>query len=357
MKTANIFITDSDYSCDDKSFRYLLGFQPTLWTMLLTEKKLFVLLDSRYFWKTKFVNKQNIDYILWKNVEIIFIETKKWIEDLVKIILQENIEKLIFEWKIASEYVKEITKQTKLNYEILKWWFFTKKRMYKTKQELEKIKKAIWIIDKVYSYIYKLNLDWKLKWKTELEIRWIILSKIFGFGGEWESFTSIVAFWKNSAIPHHTTWNTVIEDGVLLIDMWALFDGYCSDFTRTFWVWEKNKQYEKFVKIYDIVKKAHLNAFENAKNWFTGEQIDSLTRKVIQKAWYENYFTHWTGHGLGLDIHEAPWIKQGQNNKIENNMVFTIEPWIYLEWEFWIRLEDIVVMENWKLKKYTNIEL
>jgi Xaa-Pro aminopeptidase len=196
-----------------------------------------------------------------------------------------------------------------------------------------------------------------LIWKTELELRWIIISKIFEFGGEGESFESIVAFGENSAIPHHKTWNTKIGNWVLLIDMWALYNWYCSDFTRTFWVWEKNEQYKEFQEIYKIVKQAHINAFNNTKSWMTWKEIDALTRDYISKKWYWDNYIHWTWHWLWLDIHEPIWINSKSESPAEDDMFFTIEPWIYLPWKFWIRLEDIVFMEDWSLKKYSRVGL
>jgi len=366
MTKANIFITDSDYSCDDKSFEYLLWFQPSMGWMILTEEKLFIILDSRYFDKTKSINKKNIFNILDRELEIIYIKANNIIWDIIEILWENNLEKIIFEWKIAWEYIKKIKKDVKKDvfakhlykviFKISEWWFFSDKRITKNNSELEKIEKAIKIIDKTFDYITELNKYWELKWKTENQIRWIIISKIFEFWWTWESFDAIVAFGKNSAIPHHDTWETIIEDWVLLIDMWAKFGWYCSDFTRIFWVWEKNKQYEKFSEIHKIVKQAHLNAFENTISWMTGKEIDNLTRKVIEDAWYWKKYIHWTGHWVGLDIHENPYINSKSEEEIKNGMVFTIEPWIYLEWEFWIRLEDIVIMEKGKLIKYSEVE-
>jgi Xaa-Pro aminopeptidase len=140
--------------------------------------------------------------------------------------------------------------------------------------------------------------------------------------------------------------------------MWALYNWYCSDFTRTFWVWEKSwDSYEKFIKIYEIVKNAHNNAFKKSVENMIWWQIDYLTRKEIEDKWYEKYYTHGTWHWVGLDIHESPSINEKSEEKIKNWMVFTIEPWIYLEGKFWVRLEDIVFMEESKLKKYTKVKL
>jgi len=367
MKKANIFITDSDYSCDDKSFEYLLWFQPSLGWMLLMDKKLYIILDWRYFSKTKNINKKNIYNILGREVEIIYIEAKNIIWDIINILENNNLEKIIFEWKIAWEYIKKIKKGVKkdvfakhlynIKFKILKWWFFSNKRIYKNLEEKQNIKNAIEIIDQTFNYIAELNKNWELKWKTELQVRWIIINKIFEFGGSWESFPAIVAFGQNSSTPHHESSETIIWDWVLLIDMWAKYNWYCSDFTRTFWVWEKKEQYNKFIEIHKIVKQAHLNAFEKAEAWMSWAEIDNLTRDIIEKAWYWEFFIHWTGHWVWLDIHEIPWVWKTSENKIENDMVFTIEPWIYLPWEFWIRLENIVFMEEGNLIKYSEVEL
>ena len=350
------FITDSDYSCRDMSFQYLLWFQPSLGWIIFNEEKFYVILDGRYFEKTKTIDKEKIKKIL-KNekLKIEFVESKNPLDSIADIL--QNEENIFIEGKVAWEYIEKIENKIGKKLNILTWWYFTNHRLYKTQEEKESIKKAISIIDTVFLYIEELNQKWQLIGKTELEIRWIIISKIFEFGGEGESFESIVAFGENSAIPHHKTWNTKILNGVLVIDMWALYNSYCSDFTRTFWVGEKNTQYDKFVKIYDIVKNAHNNAYQNAKAGISWKEIDAFTRNYIETAGYGKNYIHGTGHGLGLDIHEKPRINASSNEIIENNMVFTIEPWIYLPWEFGIRLEDIVFMENWKLNKYTKVKI
>jgi Xaa-Pro aminopeptidase len=199
---------------------------------------------------------------------------------------------------------------------------------------------------------------WELYWKTELEVRSIILNKIFEYGWNWESFNSIVAFGKNSSIPHHATSETIIWTWPLLIDMWALYKWYCSDFTRTIWIWDKSsKDYEEFQKIYKIVKDAHLYAFENARENMIWKELHALANSVIKSRGYEDNFIHWTGHWIGLDIHEKPFINKNSEDLIKNNMIFTIEPGIYFEWKFWIRLEDIVIMGNGKLIKYSKVDL
>jgi len=353
----NVLITDFDYSCTDKSFEYLIWFQPSIWGIVFNELEIYIILDWRYFEKTKNIDEDRIKKILKnKDLKITFIKSGDIIESVIKV-LSKNDLKIVFEWKIAWEYIEKIEKKLNKKSEILKWWYFTENRILKTEEEKEKIKKAIEIIDKVFLHIEELNEKWKIEWMTELEVRWIITSKIFEFWWEWESFDSIVAFWEKSAIPHCKAWNTKIWNGVLLIDMWALYKWYCSDFTRTLWIWAENAQYKKFKEVYDIVKNAHNNAFLNGKAWMTWKEIDFLTRNYIEKKWYWENFIHWTGHWVWLNLHEYPRIKKESEDNIENDMIFTIEPWIYLKDNFWIRLEDIVIMENWSLIKYTKSKI
>ncbi len=359
MKT--LLITDSDFSTTDKNFNYLLWFQPSFGAMIIGKNKICIFLDSRYFWNTKNIDEDNLREKVWnKKLKIEYIKIEKtW---LIELIIQN------LKWKkqvqisdnIAVKYYNELKKSLStegFNPLNIVENIFWKKRIIKTSSELLDISKAIKIIDKVCEHILVLNNAGKLIWKTELQVRSIVISKIMEFWGSWESFDTIVAYGPNSAIPHHYAWETIIWEWVLLIDMWALYNWYCSDFTRTFWVWEKNKQSKEFQKIHNIVKQAHQKAFEQTRAGVTWEEVDKICRDYIDKAWYWEFFTHSTWHWVWLDIHEIPWVSKKQDNVLQDWMVFTIEPWIYLPWKFWVRLEDIVFMKNWKLEKMSKIEL
>ena len=361
MKT--LLITDSDFAATDKNFQYLLGFQPSFWAMIIWKNKIQIFLDSRYFENTKTIDELSLKkkvWNLWLSIE--YIQIKTGLIDL----LAENLkskQQVHFSNNISLKYynsLKSLLKNTDIHIVENIFW---KKRIIKSDLEIKNISRAIEIIDRVFEYIFELNKQWELLWKTELQVRSIIISKVMEFGWNGESFDSIVWFGENSAIPHHSAWETVIWEGVLLIDMWALYKWYCSDFTRTFWVsspnlsWGEGIEQEEFEKIYNIVKQAHNIAFENTKAWMTWEDVDSFARKYIEEAWYGEYFTHSTGHWIWLDVHELPSISKNKENILEDGMVFTIEPWIYLPWKFWVRLEDIVFMKDWKLEKVSSIEL
>ena len=294
---------------------------------------------------TKNINKKQLAERIWKKWEIIYTKLE-WniIDEVLKYTKNSTIE---VEDNITLKYFEAIGKKHsgKIKIQVP---FFEEKRMIKQSDERKNIKKAIQIIDNVWREIEKLSNSEKIIWKTEAEVRTIIVTKILELWWAWESFEAIVAFWKNSAIPHHKASDTIIWNGALLIDMWALYKWYCSDFTRTIWVWDKTEDYKEFQKIYTSVAKAHKKACIFAKPWVKGKEIDSVTRKSIEKDWYWEFFTHSTGHWVGINIHEQPWINKKSTQIIEENMVFTIEPGIYLQWKFWVRLENIVfVQKNW----------
>ena len=342
MNSQILFYTNSDENgYTNKTFQYILGFQPSYWYILEEEWKLTIFLDSRYFNKTENINQNNINTKLWTKIKIKYqllkddieiyldqiLDSKNIsIEESVSLAFFEKIKKIWYTINIIPEYFKE-------------------KRIIKQIDEINNIKNAISIIEKVHQYIKWLNLKWLLIWQTEKNIKEIIISKIFEFGWDWESFDSIVAFWKNSAIPHHTCSNTLITDWPLLIDMWAIYNWYCSDFTRTMWVWERSwEKFNKYCKIKEIVKHASMLSFKKVKIWVKACDIDSAARSYIEKEWYWPNFTHSTWHWVWLDIHESPKISSKSTEIIKKWMVFTIEPWIYLNWKFWVRYENIVII-------------
>ncbi len=339
----NVFITDEDGGVKNISFTYLLGFQPSLWAMILSENTLIILLDGRYF-----DNKENIDTNLvykrlWKQVNIKFILLKWDIVESIILSLWSNSTQINIENSLTYSYVEKFQKLS--NHINIIEPYFTQQRIIKQEDEIQNIKKAIKIISQVYREIEKLNKAWEIIWKTEIEIRQFIISKIFEFGWSGESFEAIVAHGPNSAIPHHRAWNTIVTQWVLLIDMWAIYKWYCSDFTRTFWIGERStKQYKKFQEIHSIVQKAHDSAIAWIKIWNTTSSVDKIARDYISSKWYAELFIHSTGHWVWLDIHEIPGVSPKSENIIQKNMVFTVEPWIYISWEFWIRIEDIIIV-------------
>ncbi len=144
----------------------------------------------------------------------------------------------------------------------------------------------------------------------------------------------------NGAFPHHETSDRVIAAGdAIVIDLGAKLDSYASDMTRMVYVGEPSPEYRE---VHEVVEQAVQAALDAARPSATCGEVDDAARGVIERAGYGDRFLHRTGHGLGLSIHEAPWIMAGEDVPLRAGMVFSIEPGIYLENDFGVRLEDIV---------------
>lgn len=171
------------------------------------------------------------------------------------------------------------------------------------------------------------------------------------------SFEPILAVNANAAKPHALPTNTPLKRGdLVLLDAGTKFERYCSDRTRTAVFGDHGLRFElkqnlgdkKRQEIYDLVLKAHDKAIEAARPGMEARELDRVARSVIEEAGYGKFFNHSLGHGVGLDIHEHPYINRRNPMKLEEGMVFTIEPGIYLPGEFGVRIEDVIVLENGK---------
>lgn len=215
-----------------------------------------------------------------------------------------------------------------------------KKRAVKETHELEAIKRAQNITDKVFAALKKLLRQGQ----SEADIAWKIETLAHDFGADRLSFPPIVAINKNSASPHHRNTNKKLKRGdMILIDMGAMRGGYCSDMTRVLFTKNPSNKQEK---IYELVKSAQEAAIDKLKAGVIGKDIDAAARDTMKKAGFGAYFSHSLGHGVGMDIHELPNLSQKYTGKIPAKSVVTIEPGIYLPDEFGIRLEDMVIVET-----------
>ena len=211
------------------------------------------------------------------------------------------------------------------------------RRKIKSKEEIKNIKKACIIVSEVFEKIKKIVIPGM----TELDVHFKIEEE-FAKRHVVQSFKTIVASGPNSANPHHISGNRKIQkNDVVLIDMGCIYNGYCSDLTRTFFVGKTNKYQQK---VWDIVKLAHDKALISVKQDMKASDIDSLAREEIKKEGYGKNFIHTTGHGVGLNIHESPSIGSKSKDILKESMVITIEPGIYLDKKFGVRIEDTVLV-------------
>jgi Xaa-Pro aminopeptidase len=155
------------------------------------------------------------------------------------------------------------------------------------------------------------------------------------------AFDPIVASGKNSASPHHISGSKKLNQNIVLIDLGARCYGYCADLTRVlFW----GKMPVLFKRIYDIVKKAQELSIKKIRDGVTAASVDKAARSFIDKKGYGKQFIHGTGHGLGLKVHEPPYINATNETVLKEGMIVTIEPGIYINNKFGIRIEDMVLV-------------
>lgn len=213
-------------------------------------------------------------------------------------------------------------------------------RIVKEDYEIERIKEAASIADAAFEYI----LGEIRPGVTEKEIAWLLEKKMRESGASGLSFDTICAAGVHSSMPHAHPTDTPIENGdFVTMDFGCVYDGYCSDMTRTVAVGSITDEQRK---IYNIVLKAQKETCDMIRPGITGRDADAFARNIITEAGYGEYFGHGLGHGVGLEIHEAPTANSSGNEIFEKNMLITIEPGIYLPKKFGVRIEDLSVVSE-----------
>jgi Xaa-Pro aminopeptidase len=174
---------------------------------------------------------------------------------------------------------------------------------------------------------------------SELEVAAAAAAEFGAAGADRVGFT-IVASGPNGALPHHHTGRRVLQEGEpVVVDLGGERDGYCSDLTRMAFVGEPTAA---CVEVVEVVESALQAAMAAARPGATAGAVDKAARDAIDSAGYGEYFVHRTGHGLGISVHEPPWITGGSEDVLREGMVFSIEPGVYLPGRFGVRLEEIV---------------
>ncbi len=209
-------------------------------------------------------------------------------------------------------------------------------RKTKAVDEINKLRKACSIADNILKNCFK---NFK-KFKTEHDVAFFLETETKKATCDL-SFPPIVASGKNASMPHYEPQNIKLKKGFCVIDFGIKYKGYCSDITRTIYIGKPN---EKEKEIYNFLLKIQNNLIKNIKINDKCEKIYNNCVKQLKN--YSKYFTHGLGHGVGIEIHELPNLTPNSKDKIENNMVFTIEPGIYIPNRFGIRIEDTVLFDK-----------
>ncbi len=328
----NAVFYECGFSCDNVVF------------LNLNNEKYFIT-DARYTVEAKEFTKK---------CEV--IESSNLIEDTKLLLKKNKIKKIVFDPNDFNlSFYQKLTTDLKTDFKPQEN-FSKLKRIIKTDEEIKYLKKAATIgrdgFKQLAKYIAKNGFNEK-----ESFLHFKAIEKMSSFGKYDLSFDPIVAINENAAKPHALPTSKKLKlNDLILVDAGVKYKRYCSDrtctsnanFERFSFKREQKFKNKKHQKIYDLVYKAQLNAINKARVGMKASQIDKLTRDVIEKAGFGKYFVHSTGHGVGLDIHEFPNINSKSDVIIEDNMVFTIEPGIYLPKEFGVRIEDTVVMKNGK---------
>lgn len=182
------------------------------------------------------------------------------------------------------------------------------------------------------------------KSSTEGDLGLALIDEMRSAGGEAAGWPPIVAFGANAARPHHRSGEGELGDGLLLMDYGCVVDGYHSDMTRTIWLGDDVD--EELDDVHAAVLEANEAGIAAVGPGVEAAAVDEACRTVLRKHGYEDLFLHSTGHGVGLEIHEAPWVKRGSTDVLEPGNVVTIEPGVYISGRGGVRIEDMVLVTD-----------
>ena len=308
---------------------YLTGFNSSAGSVFITPKKAVFFIDFRYFEKAKEV-VSSCEVVLYDKGDKGIYELCK--EQKIKTVHIEASHTPLTQHKYWSDLFEGITISTDNVLDLN----LNKMRAIKSKSELGFIKQAQLLTEQTLDYILpRIEVG-----KTEREIMLDMEFFMRRLGAEGVSFDFIVVSGKNSSLPHGVPTDKKIERGdFVTMDFGAIVNGYCSDMTRTVAVGSVSDEQRL---VYDTTLKAQLAAIKAIKAGAVCGDIDKIARDIIYDAGYKGCFGHSLGHSVGIDVHEAPNLSPNNSAVLETGNVVTVEPGIYLENKFGVRIEDMV---------------
>jgi len=216
-----------------------------------------------------------------------------------------------------------------------------KHRAFKSPVEIQLIQESCRVLGNAFQHLFQELKPGMTEREVALEMDYTLRKN----GADGMAFDTIVLSGARTSMPHGTPSEKKIEEGdIITVDAGAWVSGYCSDVTRTFVLGGSPTQ--KMKEVFEIVERAQEAAMSALTEKIPAREVDLAARSVIQNAGYGEAFGHGLGHGLGLEVHELPRLSNLSEDTLDNNMVVTIEPGIYLPGEFGIRLEETVVIQN-----------
>ena len=308
--------------------RYLCGFTGSSGALLLTRNEAIFFTDFRY--QTQAAGQ------IGDAARVVIGQRGLW-EEILKTARRQGVKNLGVEAAhVSYGQAQELAHSLRKTRLVAVKDAPEKLRLHKDDGELEIIREAVRINDETFAEI----LDLVRPGASEAEIALAIEVGIRKRGGSGTSFQAIVASGTRSALPHGVASEKLIENGDLLtIDMGAIWDGYCSDMTRTVNV---GKAAPKAREIYDLVYRAQVAASDAMRPGISCVEADKIARDIISEAGFGAFFGHGLGHGVGMDIHEAPRVSYLGKGKLAAGQIVTCEPGVYLEGFGGVRIEDML---------------
>ncbi len=341
MKETSDAEFDSVLVVSEVNRRYVTHFPSSSGYVFLSDDACAFITDFRYYESAKKAQEKGV---IPHDVQIILQDKDMW--NVFKRIAGEKKNILVEEEYLTLSDFEKIKKKF-AKYTLLPGAsaLISKMRAQKDENEIKNIAKAQKITDKAFEYIVSfisdnLGKDMLTEERVALEIEYFMRKN----GASGIAFDTIAVSGRKTAMPHGVPDGTKIKKGFLTLDFGAKYGGYCSDMTRTLCI---GKPTEKMRDVYDAVLCAQREALEYIRAGKTGKQIDAVARSYIAKRGYDGTFGHALGHSLGLEIHESPTFSPSCDKIIPQNAVLSVEPGIYIENGFGVRIEDIVkVTEN-----------
>lgn len=317
---------------DENTIRYVSGFTGDSSLLYISRKNIVLITDGRYTEQAR----QQLNN-MFKVLEYKAVDSKSIWLAAVELAQADEVKALGFDgsWYSFNDY--SVLKELAADIELVSM-DFSHIRMVKDRQELECLYEAAKISDNAFK---RLLLDIRPN-VTEMELAARLEYYMRELGSEKVSFDTIVASGERSALPHGMASEKKLAMGELVtFDFGAVYKGYHADITRTIMLGMANGWQRE---IYSLVEEAQLLGLKAAHVGMTGKELDAIVRQCIVDGGYGDYFIHGLGHGVGLEIHELPNINKRGDIVLEEGMVFSIEPGIYIPGKGGVRIEDSVVL-------------
>ncbi len=321
-----IFITDN------YNRRYITGLQTSAGLLVVTNDRCCFLVDSRYFE----IAKSKIEHC-----EVLL--SSDLIKDAKDIVDDGSVKTVLLEHDIKFSFFEKI-KQATEQLEFLPSKELTETlnslRMTKNEKEISAIKKAQTIADNSFSELLKFFKEGVSEQEIAARLEYIMRIN----GSQKASFETIVLFGERTSMPHgRPSENKLKQNDIILLDFGATIEGYCSDMTRTLFIGEASTKQQQ---VYNTVVSAKNKAIKSIRSGEYCQKIDGVAREHIENSQFKGLFGHGLGHSVGLEIHELPAFSPVSKDVVDEGYIMTVEPGIYIEKQFGVRVEDIGVVEK-----------